>query len=184
MQDRSTDSNVTKCDEEVSLKKNNTNNTINADDTTTNINMTDVSEGREKILPTESSIADELSELEMPEEMKSDKKFKEVFKPEGWEGLGSEIELPEELTEEKLQPILKRLSLAGQQGTDNASSGWGWGSWGVSSLINTASAGVSTLTNHVSHGLMLLEESMAVPEEPKPAEMEIEENETNGTILF
>ncbi|XP_076176304.1 protein FAM114A2 isoform X2 [Ptiloglossa arizonensis] len=121
------------------------------------------------------SITDELTELEMPEEMKSDKKFKEVFKPEGWEGLGSEIELPEELTEEKLQPILKKLSLAGQE-VQKSSKGWGWGDWDVSSLINTASAGVSTLTSHVSHGLTLLEESIAVPEESTSTNIESEEN--------
>lgn len=108
---------------------------------------------------------DDLTESDMPEEMKSDKKFKEVFKPEGWEGLGNEIELPEELTEEKLQPILKKLSLSGQE-TENSSTGWGWGGWDVTSLINTATAGVSTLTSHVTHGLTLLEESMAIPDEP------------------
>ncbi|XP_043263301.1 protein FAM114A2 isoform X2 [Colletes gigas] len=126
-----------------------------------NVNQDDIST---RVLCKEASIADELSELEMPEEMKSDKKFKEVFKPEGWEGLGNEIELPEELTEEKLQPILKRLSLVGQE-TQNSSKGWGWGNWDVNSLINTASAGVSTLTSHVSHGLTLLEESIAIPKD-------------------
>ncbi|XP_076627641.1 protein FAM114A2 isoform X2 [Colletes latitarsis] len=129
-----------------------------------NVNQDDISTRGKTVSCKEASIADELSELEMPEEMKSDKKFKEVFKPEGWEGLGSEIELPEELTEEKLQPILKRLSLVGQE-TQNSSKGWSWGNWDVNSLINTASAGVSTLTSHVSHGLTLLEESITIPKE-------------------
>nr|XP_031828689.1 protein FAM114A2 isoform X2 [Nomia melanderi] len=111
----------------------------------------------------------------MPDEMKSDKKFKEVFKPEGWEGLGDEIELPEELTEEKLQPILKKLSLMGQE-TQNSSTGWGWNNWGVSSLINTATVGVSALTSHVSHGLTLLEETIAIAEEPKMNEIEDKES--------
>ncbi|CAK9813169.1 Protein FAM114A2 [Anthophora plagiata] len=121
---------------------------------------------QESIFLSKSSMKDEITESEMPEEMKLDKKFKEVFKPEGWEGLGKEIELPEELTEEKLQPVLKKLSLTEQE-TDNSSMGWSWTNWGVSSLINTASAGVSTLTSHVSHGLTLLEESMAIPDEFK-----------------
>ncbi|XP_015428426.1 PREDICTED: protein FAM114A2 [Dufourea novaeangliae] len=123
----------------------------------------------EQVVSTKSLKRHELSEQEMPEEMKSEKKFKEVFKPEGWEGLGNEIELPEELTEEKLQPILKRLSLAGEE-NQNSFKGWGWGNWGVSSLLTTATAGVSTLTSHVSHGLTLLEESIAATEEPKSDE--------------
>lgn len=151
---------------------------------TTDISKVDGLPREETIFCNESFVTDELSELDVPEEMLSNKKFKEVFKPEGWEGLGNEIELPEELTEEKLQPILKRLSLAGEE-AQNSSGGWGWGTWGVNSLINTASAGVSTLTSHVSHGLTLLEESITVSEEPKVTEMEEEENSvTNGTILF
>ncbi|XP_076296943.1 protein FAM114A2 [Lasioglossum baleicum] len=150
---------------------------VNADNITTNID-------KENVVTTEnpdastSSVQDELSELselEMPEEMKSDKTFKEVFKPEGWEGLGNEIELPEELTEEKLQPILKKLSLAGQE-MQTSYSGWGWDNWGVSTLINTATVGVSAITNHVSHGLTLLEESIAVTEEPENNETENKEN--------
>ncbi|KOC61150.1 Protein FAM114A2 [Habropoda laboriosa] len=130
----------------------------------------------ENILLKKPSIKEEITESEMPEEMKLDKKFKEVFKPEGWEGLGKEIELPEELTEEKLQPILKRLSVAGQE-AENSSMGWGWANWGVSSLINTAGAGVSTLSSHVSHGLTLLEESMAIPDECKSITNEKEEDD-------
>ncbi|XP_034191579.2 protein FAM114A2 isoform X2 [Osmia lignaria lignaria] len=124
---------------------------------------------------TEFLIIEELTESDMPEEMKSDKKFKEVFKPDGWEGLGKEIELPEELTEEKLQPIFKKLSLTDQE-TDNSLKGWGWGSWDVTSFINSASAGVSTLTSHVTHGLTLLEESMAIPDESTPTEIEEEDS--------
>ncbi|CAD1474004.1 unnamed protein product, partial [Heterotrigona itama] len=125
-----------------------------------------------------SSIKDEITESDMPEELKSEKTFKEIFKPEGWEGLGDSIELPDELTEEKLQPVLKRLSLVGEE-TDS-SSGWGWGNWDVSSLINTASAGVSTLTSHVSQGFTLLEESMAILDEPKSTTSEEEENQTDN----
>nr|XP_034191579.1 protein FAM114A2 isoform X2 [Osmia lignaria] len=124
---------------------------------------------------TEFLVTEELTESDMPEEMKSDKKFKEVFKPDGWEGLGKEIELPEELTEEKLQPIFKKLSLTDQE-TDNSLKGWGWGSWDVTSFINSASAGVSTLTSHVTHGLTLLEESMAIPDESTPTEIEEEDS--------
>ncbi|XP_017877284.1 protein FAM114A2 [Ceratina calcarata] len=122
------------------------------------------------------SIKDEITESDMPEEMKSDKTFKEVFKTEGWEGLEDDLTLPEELAEEKLQPILKTLSQSDQEG-ENSSVGWGWGNWDVSTLINTASVGVSTLTSHVSHGLTLLEETMGLPDEP----VENEEKEEDKT---
>ena len=152
---------------------------LQCDERTTDISKVDGSPSEDTIFGNESFVTDELTELEVPEEMLSNKKFKEVFKPEGWEGLGNEIELPEELTEEKLQPILKRLSLAGEE-AQSSSGGWGWGTWGVNSLINTASAGVSTLTSHVSHGLTLLEESIAVSEEPKVTETEGEENSVSN----
>ncbi|XP_011703192.1 PREDICTED: protein FAM114A2 isoform X2 [Wasmannia auropunctata] len=97
-------------------------------------------------------------------ECKSEEKLKtqvtEVFQPEGWEGLGDDVELPDELTEEKLQPVLQRLSLANKEESNDESSlgSWGnWGNWGVTSLINTATASVSTLTSHVSQGFTLLE---------------------------
>ncbi|XP_043508290.1 protein FAM114A2 isoform X2 [Frieseomelitta varia] len=125
-----------------------------------------------------SFIKDEITESDMPEELKSEKTFKEVFKPEGWEGLGDSIELSDELTEEKLQPVLKRLSLVDEE--TSSSSVWGWGNWDVSSLINTASAGVSTLTSHVSQGFTLLEESMAISDESKSTtNEEEEENQTD-----
>lgn len=108
------------------------------DNITRHINEEDILRTEENFLLNHLSIEDEITESEMPEEMKSNKTFKEVFKPEGWEGLGDDIELPEELSEEKLQPILKRLSIAGED-TENSSTGWGWANWGVSSLINTAS---------------------------------------------
>lgn len=125
----------------------------------------------------------DLSEMDMPEELKSNKKFKEVFQPEGWEGLGDDVELPDELTEEKLQPVLQRLSLADKEESNESSLGsWGsWGNWGVTSFINTATASVSTLTSHVSQGLTLLEGTMGVQD---PTELErIKEAEvTDGTI--
>lgn len=109
-----------------------------------------------------------MSELAEPEELKSNKKFKELFEPQGWERLGNDIELPQELTEEKLQPVLDRLSSAREK-MESSSGGWGnWGSWGVSTLLNTATAGVSTLTSHVSHGLTLLEESIGTPDSTEP----------------
>jgi len=128
----------------------------------------------------------DLSEIDMPEELKSNKKFKEVFQPEGWEGLGDDIELPDELTEEKLQPMLQRLSLADKKDSKDEDSlgSWGsWGNWGVTSLINTATASVSTLTNHVSQGLTLLEGTIV----QDPTELErIKQNavpETDGIIF-
>ncbi|KAI4479765.1 hypothetical protein M0804_010815 [Polistes exclamans] len=104
----------------------------------------------------------DVPEVDMPEELKSDKKFKEIFKPQGWEKLGNSIELEEDLTEQKIQPVLDRLSITDK---DSDNSLWSnWGNWGVSSLINTASVGVSTLTNHVSQGLSLLEETINMPD--------------------
>ncbi|XP_006610243.1 protein FAM114A2 [Apis dorsata] len=147
--------------------------TTNIINMNTNINEKNIPMTKENVMFDKTFITDEITESEMPEEMKSNKTFKEIFKPQGWEGLGDAIELPKELTEEKLQPLLKRLSLSEQI---DDSSNWGWANWGVSSLINTATAGVSTLTSHVSQGLTLLEESMTISEEPKPITNEEKQN--------
>ncbi|XP_068983182.1 protein FAM114A2 [Bombus flavifrons] len=148
------------------------------DNIDTHINERDILMTGEDVL-SKYSMEDEITESDMPEELKSDKTFKEVFKSEGWEGLEDPIELPEELIEEKLQPVLKRLSLVAEE-TSSSSTSWGWGNWGVSSLINTASVGVSTITSHVSQGLTLLEESMALSDEPKSITNEEQENQTDN----
>lgn len=125
----------------------------------------------------------DLSEVDMPEELKSNKKFKEIFQPEGWEGLGDDVELPDELTEEKLQPMLQRLSLANKEESKDESSlgSWGnWGNWGVSSLINTATASVSTLTSHVSQGLTLLEGTIGVQDPTELKEKQDVDATTDG----
>lgn len=117
----------------------------------------------------------DLSEMDMPEELKSNKKFKEVFQPEGWEGLDNDIELPD-LTEEKLEPILEKLSLTSKE-SESALGNWSsWGNWGVTSLLNTATASVSTLTTHVSQGLTLLEGTIGI-QDPKEL-TEINQDET------
>ncbi|KYN34621.1 hypothetical protein ALC56_11109 [Trachymyrmex septentrionalis] len=141
----------------------------------------------------------DLSEIDMPEELKSNKKFKEVFQPEGWEGLGDDVELPDELTEEKLQPMLQRLSLADKQDSKDEDSlgSWGdWGNWGVTSLINTATASVSTLTSHVSQGLILLEGTIVqdptelerikqnAVSEPDDSQPEIQEQDSQSFSSF
>lgn len=128
----------------------------------------------------------DLSEMDMPEELKSNKKFKEVFQPEGWEGLGDDVELPDELMEEKLQPVLQRLSSANKEESKDESSlgSWGsWGNWGVTSLINTATASVSTLTSHVSQGLTLLEDTIRDPTELERIREEVV-SVTDGTIFY
>ncbi|XP_046430406.1 protein FAM114A2 isoform X1 [Neodiprion fabricii] len=129
--------------------------------------------------PTKPKGADEEIEenIEVPEELKSNKKFKEVFKSDGWGDMDEDVEIPDEMSEEKILPVLDKLSLAGEEQNKNA--GWGWGGWGVSSLINTASAGVTSLTNHVSHGLTMLEESIGVPDPEELAKTE--ESETEGS---
>ncbi|KAI4490978.1 hypothetical protein M0802_010554 [Mischocyttarus mexicanus] len=122
------------------------------------------------------SLDADVPEVEMPEELKSDKKFKEIFKPQGWEKLGNDIELEEDLTEEKIQPVLDRLSINDK---DSDNSLWSnWGNWGVSSLINTASVGVSTLTNHVSQGLSLLEETINISDVTESHMIEDTQKET------
>ncbi|KYN01853.1 PREDICTED: protein FAM114A2 isoform X1 [Cyphomyrmex costatus] len=152
-----------------------------------------------QITGNQSKPSTDLSEMDMPEELKSNKKFKEVFQPEGWEGLGDDIELPDDLTDEKLQPMLQRLSLANkEESKDEGSLGsWGsWGNWGVTSLINTATASVSTLTSHVSQGFTLLEDTIvqdptesesikqyAVPE-TDGAQPEIQEQESRPFSSF
>lgn len=125
----------------------------------------------------------DLSEIDMPEELKSDKKFKEVFQSEGWEGLG-DIELPDELTEEKLQPVLERFSVASKE-PESSLGMWrnSWENWGVTSFINTATASVSTLTSHVSQGLTLLEGTIGgIQDSIEPSE--IKQDESDGTLNF
>lgn len=126
----------------------------------------------------------DLSDMDMPEELKSNKKFKEVFQSEGWEGLGNDIELPDELMEEKLEPALEKLSMANKEPESSLGNWSSWGNWGVTSLLNTATASVSTLTTHVSQGFTLLEDSIGI-QDPKEL-TEIKQNETailDGTIF-
>ncbi|XP_076756562.1 protein FAM114A2 [Xylocopa sonorina] len=150
------------------------NSMVDTDDATKRITETDILTRsiEDDILFNELSIKDEITESEMPEEMKSDKTFKEVFGEVFEEGFGDDIKLEEliqspseELSEDRLQPMLEK-SLVSEE-AENPLMGWGWANWGVTSLINTASVGVSTLTSHVSHGLTLLEESIVASDEPK-----------------
>lgn len=101
---------------------------------------------------------------DIPDELKSNLKFIEIFKPDGWEHFDIGVELPDLLTEEKITPILEKLSSASESQDESNNSWSGWGSWDVGSLLNTASASVSTLTNRVSQGLTLLEETMGPPD--------------------
>ncbi|OXU25787.1 hypothetical protein TSAR_003208 [Trichomalopsis sarcophagae] len=114
---------------------------------------------------------------DLPEELKSNLTFKDIFKPDGWEGLGEDVELPDDLTDDKYHPVLDKLT-TNSIDNDSANSGWGgWGNWGVSSFINTATAGVSTLTNHVTQGLSLLEETIGVPDPQDLVKTEIPSDE-------
>ncbi|XP_024885335.1 protein FAM114A2 isoform X2 [Temnothorax curvispinosus] len=130
---------------------------------------------REDKCSTECSSEKSLPSASKDTEERSKTQVAEVFQPEGWEGLGDDVELPDELTEEKLQPVLQRLSLANKDEIqdDGSLGSWGtWGNWGVSSLINTATASVSTLTSHVSQGLTLLEGSIGAQDPSDPTELE------------
>lgn len=112
--------------------------------------------------------------VRMPEELKSDKKFSEVFKPDGWEGLDDE-EILAELDENGVRPVLDKIASASEERSNY--SGWGsWGSWGVNSLINSATASVTTLAEHVTHGLTLLDEAVGAP---NPAELARPEQKPN-----
>ncbi|XP_026824084.1 protein FAM114A2 isoform X4 [Ooceraea biroi] len=115
----------------------------------------------------DSSSPVESAKLPLPTSTASSKDESTESVPEGWEGLGSDIELPDELTEEKLQTVMERLSLTNKEPEGSLGSWGSWGNWGVTSIINTATASVSTLTSHVSQGLMLLEGTMGLqdPEE-------------------
>ena len=115
-------------------------------------------------------------ESEIPDELKSNLTFKDIFKPDGWEGLGEDVELPDDLSDDKYRPVLNKLASAGAE-QDSTNGSWGgWSGWGVSSLLSTATAGVSTLTSHVSQGLSMLEETIGVPD---PVDLvEIEKSES------
>lgn len=151
--------------------------------------VSEASARTDNVISTKSSSIN-FSEADMPEELQSNKKFKEIFKPQGWEKIGNDISLDEDLTEQKIRPVLDKLSLENKE-SDNFI--WGsWSNWGVSSLINTASAGMSTLTTHVSQGLSLLEETINVSntlesqntkneeEKEKEKEKENENEKENG----
>lgn len=105
-------------------------------------------------------------------------KSTEVFQPEGWEGLGNDIELPDELTEEKLEPVLERLALANKESESSLGNWSSWGNWGVTSLLNTATASVSTLTTHVSQGLTLLEGTIGMQDSKELTEIKQDETAT------
>lgn len=110
------------------------------------------------------SSIDELDEV--PPELKSNKKFKEVFGAGDWQDLGDQDEIINEFDTENLKPVLDKLTttITNEEKTNVASGGWGsWGSWGVTTLLNTASVGVSNLTSQVSYGLSVLEESINAP---------------------
>lgn len=124
---------------------------------------------------------------DFPEELKSNKSFKEVFKSDSWET----IDNGKKISEEKLiKPVVEKITTPTTTTStpdDNSSGGWGsWGSWGVNSILNTASIGVSTISSHVSHGLSLLEETIALPEPETPTktEEEIKNKEIIGKIII
>ncbi|XP_014238244.1 protein FAM114A2 [Trichogramma pretiosum] len=111
------------------------------------------------------------SDSEEPAELMSNLKFKDLFKPDGWENMKDNVEDLDKLAEDKFKPVLNKLASSVEE--ENSNSSWGgWGGWGVSSLINTATASVSSLTTHVSQGLSILEETIGVPDPVKLAETE------------
>lgn len=73
----------------------------------------------------------------------------------------------------------KKENSKGENPIENeiSNTSWGgWGNWGVSSLLNTATQGVSTLTNQVSQGLNnVLESGIGIPAPEELAKMRHEE---------
>lgn len=124
--------------------------------------------------PLQSTSKDTRCELQKNNQSTDDEcKPTEVFQPEGWEGL--ENELPDELMEEKLEPVLERLPVA-NKGPESPLGNWSsWGNWDVTSLLNTATASVSTLTTHVSQGLTLLEDTIGIQDSRELAEIKQDE---------
>ena len=121
---------------------------------------------------------DTKSELdEIPEELKSNLKFKDIFKPDEWEAFDKDVELPDILTEEEITPVVKKLPSVSESPQNSNSSWSGWDSWGVSSLLNTATASVSTLTSRVSQGIALLEETIGAPDPAELAQAELNQQE-------
>lgn len=111
-----------------------------------------------------SKASNEDDSAEIPEELLSNLKFKDIFKPHGWESMGDAVKLPDDLSDDKYHPVLDKLSSGSKEQASINDSWSSWGSWGMSSLLNTATAGVSTLSTHVSQGLSILEETMGIPE--------------------
>ncbi|CAK1542529.1 unnamed protein product [Leptosia nina] len=59
-----------------------------------------------------------------------------------------------------IQAVTERLAAA-----TTKNEGWGWGGWGVDSLLSTATAGISTLTSQVSQGIStVLETGIGAPD--------------------
>ncbi|XP_057330551.1 protein FAM114A2 [Microplitis mediator] len=110
-----------------------------------------------------SSSIDEFDKDQIPEELKSNKKFKEVFGIGDWEDLSNQNKITTEFDTDNSQSVANKPATS-EEKINSSAVGWGsWGTWGVTSLLNTASAGVSNLTSQVSYGLSVLEDSISTP---------------------
>lgn len=87
----------------------------------------------------------------------------------------------ESVNEEKTQDLNIKSDL--DNNSSNSNQIWkGWGNWGVTSILSTATQGVSTLTNSVSQGLSnVLETSIGAPDPEKLAALNKELDKDSST---
>ncbi|CAG9820134.1 unnamed protein product [Phaedon cochleariae] len=86
---------------------------------------------------------------------------------------------------EEWDPIENKIAVSSQaKDTSNDTTWGGWSTWGVSSILSTATHSVSTLTNQVSQGLSnVLENSMGIPNPEELAKQHLNEEEKICGIL-
>ncbi|GLH05032.1 Uncharacterized protein GBIM_10663 [Gryllus bimaculatus] len=114
-------------------------------------------------------IAESSSDIKM-DSVQSDSVAKEKISDGGKRDSDSNIQM---------DAVLNKLSdsVENKKSVSDGGGSWaGWGSWGVTSLLSTATESVSTLTNQVSQGLStVLETGLGVPDPEELAKQQIEE---------
>nr|CAD7403557.1 unnamed protein product [Timema poppensis] len=96
----------------------------------------------------------------------------------GWEdGIEQEsTDLQSSVENKNLNNFMDRMSESSQKETDSSLRWGGWSSWGVTSLLSTATESVATLSTHVSQGLStVLETGIGAPDPEEFARLHHEE---------
>nr|CAD7603404.1 unnamed protein product [Timema genevievae] len=100
----------------------------------------------------------------------------------GWEdGIEQEsADIQSSVENKNLNNFMDRISESSQKET-GSSLGWGgWSSWGVTSLLSTATESVATLSTHVSQGLStVLETGIGAPDPEEFARLQHEEKQNH-----